>query len=155
MQFNYNSFFYLLLYLLKFYFDPYSIFFFFTFIIFEGVGTTRVGSCGLIVESRTHNRKVASSSLVPAGIVGGGSEGPALSSPSIPRRGALEQGTKPPTAPRALQHKWLPTALGVCSRCVCVHCCVCALWMGYIQSMKSEYGSPYLAVCHVTFPFFL
>ncbi len=33
----------------------------------------------------------------------------------------LEQGTEPPTAPRALQHKWLPTALGVCSRCVCVH----------------------------------
>ncbi len=27
----------------------------------------------------------------------------------------------PPTAPRAQQHKWLPTAPGVCSRCVCVH----------------------------------
>ncbi len=28
--------------------------------------------------------------------------------------------TKPPTAPRALQHKWLPTAPGVCSLlCVC------------------------------------
>ncbi len=34
-----------------------------------------------------------------------------------------------PTAPRAPQHKWLPTVPGVCSRCVCVHCCVCALWM--------------------------
>ncbi len=38
----------------------------------------------------------------------------------------LAQGTKPPTAPRAPQH-WLPTAPGVCSRCVCVHYCVCAL----------------------------
>uniref|UniRef100_A0A8C1TP71 Cell adhesion molecule DSCAM n=1 Tax=Cyprinus carpio TaxID=7962 RepID=A0A8C1TP71_CYPCA len=46
--------------------------------------------------------------------------------------GALEQGTEPPTAPRAPQHKWLPIAPGMCSRrvCVCVHCCVCALWMG-------------------------
>ncbi len=38
-----------------------------------------------------------------------------------------------------------PTAPGVCSRCVCV----CALWMGYMQSTNSEYGSLYLAVCHV------
>ncbi len=29
-----------------------------------------------------------------------------------------------PTAPRVLQHKWLPTAPGLC-----VHCCVCALLM--------------------------
>ncbi len=27
----------------------------------------------------------------------------------------------------APQHKWLPTSTGVCSRSVCVHCCVCAL----------------------------
>ncbi len=33
----------------------------------------------------------------------------------------------------------------VCPLCVCVHC-VCA-----IQSTNSEYGSPYFAVCHVTF----
>ncbi len=71
-----------------------------------------------MVESQTHNRKVASSSLGPSGIVGGGSECTALS----PRQSALEQGTEPPTAPRAPQHKWLPTAPGVC-----VHCCVCAL----------------------------
>ncbi len=71
--------------------------------------------------------------------------------------GFLEQGTEPPTAPRAPQHKWLPTAPGVCSRCVCVcvHCCVCALWMGQMQSTNSEYGSPYLVVCHVTFTFSL
>ncbi len=62
--------------------------------------------------------------------------------------GALEQGTEPPTAPRA-QHKWLPTALGVYSRCVCVHCCVCAPWMGKIRSTNSEYGSPYLVIYHV------
>ncbi len=48
-------------------------------------------SRGLMLESRTRNPKVAGSSLGPAGIVGGGS------------------------APRAPQHKWLPTALGVCS----------------------------------------
>ncbi len=43
--------------------------------------------------------------------------------------GALEQGTKPPTAPRAPQHQWLPTAPGVYSRCVCVCSllCVCTL----------------------------
>ncbi len=49
--------------------------------------------------------------------------------------GALEQGTEPPTAPRAPQHKWLPTAPGVCSLL-----CVCTLG-----------GLPYLAICHVTF----
>ncbi len=38
--------------------------------------------------------------------------------------GAIEQDTEPPTAPRAPQHKWLPTAPGVYSQCVC------ALWMG-------------------------
>ncbi len=38
---------------------------------------------------------------------------------------------------------------------VCVHCCVCALWMGLMQSTNSEYGSPYLAVCHFTSFFFL
>ncbi len=86
-----------------------------------------MGSCGLMVEIRTHNRKVASSSLGPAGIVGGGSKCTAISLHSIPRRGALEQGTEPPTAPWAPQHKWLPTAPGVCSQCLCVHCCVCAL----------------------------
>ncbi len=37
------------------------------------------------LESWTPNRKVVSSSLGPAGIVGGGSECPALSPPSIPR----------------------------------------------------------------------
>ncbi len=57
-----------------------------------------------MVESRTRNRK-------------------ALSPPSIPRRGALEQGTEPPTAPCAPQQKC--TAPGVCSHCVCV--CVCSL----------------------------
>ncbi len=66
------------------------------------------------VESRTHDQKVASSSFGPAGIVGGGSECTALSPPSIPRRGALEQGTEPPTAPRVPLHKWLNTAPGVC-----------------------------------------
>ncbi len=37
--------------------------------------------------------------------------------------GALEQGNKPPTAPRAPQYKWLPPLLRVCVHgvCVCVH----------------------------------
>ncbi len=40
----------------------------------------------------------------------------------------FKQGTKPPTALRVPQH-WLPTAPGVCSRCVhvCSLLCVCAL----------------------------
>ncbi len=84
---------------------------------------------GLMVEIRTCNPKVASSSLGPAGIVGGGSEWTVLSPPQ-------------------LQHKWLPTAPGVCSRCVC------AFWMGQMQSTNSEHGLPCLAVCHVTFTFF-
>ncbi len=80
-----------------------------------------MGSRGLMVESRIHNRKFASSSLGLAGIVSGGSECTALSPPSVPRRGALEQGTDPPTTPRA-QHKWLPTAPGVCMfTAVCEH----------------------------------
>ncbi len=42
--------------------------------------------------------------------------------------GALEQGTEPPTAPRAPQHKWLPTAPGVCSWCVFTAVCVHLGW---------------------------
>ncbi len=88
-----------------------------------------MGSRGLMVRELDSNRKVASSSLGPAGIVGGGSECTAPSPQSIPRRGSLEQGTEPPTAPR-----------------------VCALaWVN--ESMNSEYGLPYLAVCHVTFTY--
>ncbi len=100
-----------------------------------------MGSCGLMVEIRTHNRKVASSSLGPAGIVGGGSKCTAISPHSIPRRGALEQGTEPPTAPWAPQHKWLPTAPGVCSRCVCVCSllCVCT-WMGKCRARIMSMG---------------
>ncbi len=47
-------------------------------------------------------------------------------------RGALEQGTEPPTAPRAPQHKWLPTAPGVCSQCVCVFTAVC-VHLGWVK----------------------
>ncbi len=48
----------------------------------------------------------------------------ALSPLSIPRRGALEQGTEPPTAPRTPQCVCVFTALGVCSL-LCVCGCVC------------------------------
>ncbi len=58
-----------------------------------------MGSRGLMVESRTHNRKVASSSLSPAGIIVGGVNNQPSLPPSIPQQGALEQGTEPPTAP--------------------------------------------------------
>ncbi len=75
-----------------------------------------------MVENQSHNQKFASSSLGLAGIVGGGSKCTVLSPPSIQRRCALEQGTEPPTTPRAPQHKWLATALGVCVfSAVCVH----------------------------------
>ncbi len=83
---------------------------------------------------------------MPAGIVGGGSECSALSPPSIPWRGALEQATEPPTAPRAPQHKWLPTAPGLCSLCVCVcvftAVCVHLGWVNcraWIRSMSRHF----------------
>ncbi len=101
----------------------------------------------------------------PAGIVGGGSECPALSYPQYHAWGeTLEQGTEPPTAPRALQHKWLPTATGVCSRCVCVcsrltAVCVCTqdglnaehkfrVWVTILGHMSHP-------LLFLSFPFFL
>ncbi len=39
----------------------------------------------------------------------------------------LSKAPEPPTCSLGAQHKWLPTAPGVCSRWVCVHCCVCTL----------------------------
>ncbi len=78
------------------------------------------------------------SSLGPAGILGGGV--------NVQRFLPLSKAPNPQPL-----HTWLPTAPGVCSQCVWVHCCVCALWMGKLQSTKSKYGSTYLAVCHVTF----
>ncbi len=82
------------------------------------------GSRGLMVESRTLNPKFASLSLGPAGIVGGGGECTALSPPSIPRRGAFEQGTEPRLLPgcRSINDCSL---LWVCVHGVCVCVCVC------------------------------
>ncbi len=132
----------------------------------KGITFPTKGSCGLMEESRTHNRKVASSSLGPAGIVGGGSECPALSTPSIPRLRCLwavhthsseHTHTEPQTAPRVPQHKWLPTAPGVCSRCVCVHgvcslLCVCTL-DGLMQSMSMGYHTwLYVTSLSLSFP---
>ncbi len=53
-----------------------------------------------------------------------------------------EQGTEPPTAPWAPQHKWLPL-LRVCVHGVCVFTAVC-VHFGWVkmQSMNSEYGTP-------------
>ncbi len=85
------------------------------------------------LESRTRNQKVVSSSFGPAGIVGEGSECTALSPPSIPRRGALEQDTETSTAPPVSQHK---SAQGVCSRCVCTMC----TWMGKCRARILSMG---------------
>ncbi len=61
--------------------------------------------------------------------------------------GALEQGTEPQLLPGCRSINGCPL-LRVCVQCVCVHCCVCALWMGLNAEHKSEYGSPCLVVCH-------
>ncbi len=50
-----------------------------------------------------------------------------------------------PTSLRAPQHKSLPIAPGVCSRCVCVRSrcvcvCVCALWMGKCRARIPTMG---------------
>ncbi len=55
-----------------------------------------------------------------------------------------------------MQYKWLPTAPGVCSRCVCVHCCVCVCVHGVcvcvcvctLDGLNAEHK---FWVCHVTF----
>ncbi len=78
-----------------------------------------------MVESLTPNRKVVRLSLGPSEIVVGGVN-TVLSSPSIPRRSALEQGTELPTAPGRRSINGCPL-LWVCVHGVCVHCCVCAL----------------------------
>ncbi len=51
-----------------------------------------------------------------------------------------------------MQYKWLPTAPGVCSRCVCV--CVCSLFTAVcvctLDGLNAEHK---FRVCHVTFTF--
>ncbi len=76
-----------------------------------------------MVENRTHKWKGCAFESRQAGIVGGGSECAALlSTLNTTTQGALVQGTEPPTAPQTPQHKWLPTASGVCVfTAVCVH----------------------------------
>ncbi len=90
-----------------------------------------------MVEGQTHNWKVASSSLGPAGIVSGGSECTALSPPSIPQRGALEQGTDPPTAPLGTA-AWIAAHCCGCV-CVCSLLCVCT-WMGKYRARIPSMG---------------
>ncbi len=73
--------------------------------------------------------------------------------PSIPRlRWDLWARHRTPNCSPGAVEIWLPTAAGVCLRCVCVHYCVCVCtWMGWMQSTNSKYGSPYLATHHFTF----
>ncbi len=110
--------------------------------------------------SRTHNRKVASSSLGLAGIVGGGSECSALSPPfntttEVPL-------SKAPNLQLLLGRRTINGCplLRVCVHgvCVCVHCCVCVhdvcvcsllvvcTWMGKCRAQIPSMGHLYLAV---------
>ncbi len=76
-----------------------------------------------MIMSQTHNPKVASSSIGPAGIVGGGvNVQRALST--------LNTTTEVPLS-KAPNTQLLPGSInGYPLLRVCVHCCVCALWMG-------------------------
>ncbi len=47
----------------------------------------------------------------------------------------LSKTPNPQLLPRSPQHKWLPTAPGVCVHGVCFHCCVCALGMGKCRAL--------------------
>ncbi len=53
--------------------------------------------------------------------------------------GALEQGTEPLTAPRAPQQAAHCSGC-VFTVCVCVHCCVCALWKGKCRARIPSVG---------------
>ncbi len=78
----------------------------------------------------------------------GGSEYRLLSPPSIPRLRWPEQGTEPQLLPGHHSINGCLLLRGCVHMCVCVHCCVYAL--GWVNlEPNSEYGSPYLAVCHV------
>ncbi len=46
-----------------------------------------------------------------------------------------------------MQYKWLPTAPGVCSRCVCVFTAVCVCTL---DGLNAEHK---FQVCHITFTF--
>ncbi len=86
---------------------------------------------------RNRNPKVAGSSLRSGRNCRCGSKCPVLS--------PLNSSTEVIPLSKALNPQLLPglpTAQGVCSRCVCVHCCV-------IHSMGDHIS--YLATCHITF----
>ncbi len=71
----------------------------------------------IVSESRTRNPKVTSSSLCPVGIEGGGCKCTALSlHPQYQDEVPLSKAPNP----QLPQHICLPTAPGVCSRCVSV-----------------------------------
>ncbi len=104
-----------------------------------------VGSCGLMEESRTRNRVRVS---VWQGLSVGNPCGVNVQC-SLHLHyhdwGALEHGTEPSTAPRAPQHKWLPTCVCVCvCVCVCARACVCACveraWMGKCRARILSMG---------------
>ncbi len=48
-----------------------------------------------------------------------------------------------------MQYKWLPTAPGVCSRCVCV--CVCVFTAVCVCTLDGLNAKHKFRVCHVTF----
>ncbi len=73
--------------------------------------------------------------------------------PQYHDKAPLSKVPNPELLPGRRSLKWLPTDPGVCSRCVCVFTAVC-VHLGWVNAehefCKKEYGSPYLAVCHVT-----
>ncbi len=52
-----------------------------------------------------------------------------------------------------MQYKWLPTAPGVCSRCVCVCVCVCVFTAVCVCTLYGLNAEHKFRVCHVTFTF--
>ncbi len=52
-----------------------------------------------------------------------------------------------------MQYKWLPTAPGVCSRCVCVCVCVCVFTAVCVCTLDGLNAEHKFRVCHVTFTF--
>ncbi len=105
------------------------------------------GKRGLMVESWTHNQNVVSLSLGPAGIVGGGVNVQLSLHLQYHDEVPLSKPLKPQLLPGRRRINSCPLLR------VCVHCCVCAPWMGKCRARIPEYGSPYsdISTCKKAF----
>ncbi len=93
-----------------------------------------------MVKSRTHNQKIACSSLGLAGIVGGGGVNVQRSLHLQYHDEVPLSKAEPPTAPRTPQHKMAAHCSGcVYMVCVCALLCVCA-WMGKCRARIPSMG---------------